>query len=96
MKNGRRCEDSPSSKSSEGVHKGNEAESIAETLGPVDGRKTVRIRGRVHCTAAGLPGVDAPHATGDDDAWQLPEWHPLEKVLPMFVRCKAYIRVFEK
>lgn len=49
----------------------------------------MRIRAKVHCTAAGLPEMDAPcekEGAGDadddggDDASHMPKWHPLEKV----------------
>lgn len=69
------------SPSTEGVHKGDDAEGITSSPGPVDDSKTVRIIGRVHCTAAGLPGVDAPHLVDVDDGCLLQEWHPLQKVL---------------
>lgn len=49
-------------------------------------KQIVRIRAKVHCTAAGLPGLDAPlqikkgkDAKGDH-AGNLPDWHPLQKV----------------
>lgn len=55
-------------------------------------KQIVRIRAKVHCTAAGLPGVDAPVKSGTaealakdtagDDASNLPHWHPLAKVGP--------------
>lgn len=53
-----------------------------------DRKQIVRIRAKVHCTAAGLPGVDAPAKTGvkgdtedgGDATTPLPAWHPLEKV----------------
>ncbi len=55
-------------------------------------KQIVRIRAKVHCTAAGLPGVDAPVKSGTaealakdkagDDASNLPHWHPLAKVCP--------------
>lgn len=48
-------------------------------------KQIVRIRAKVHCTAAGLPGLDAPvrskgQDTEGDDASNLPDWHPLHKV----------------
>ena len=52
-------------------------------------KQIVRIRAKVHCTAAGLPGLDAPVGSkgkdtmGEDGAAgmsNLPEWHPLQKV----------------
>lgn len=48
-------------------------------------KQIVRIRAKVHCAAAGLPGLDAPARTereegGGDDPGQLPDWHPLHKV----------------
>ena len=48
-------------------------------------KQIVRIRAKVHCTAAGLPGLDAPNKTdgedeGGDDPGQLPDWYPLHKV----------------
>lgn len=56
-----------------------------------DRKKIVRIRAKVHCTAAGLPGLDAPsnvaskksvleRGRGVGSAATLPEWHPLSKV----------------
>ena len=57
-------------------------------------KKIVWIRAKVHCTAAGLPDVDAPSKVKDGDqdgheddderdvaTAQLPRWHPLSKVL---------------
>eukprot|EP00903_Cladosiphon_okamuranus_P010099 g9564.t2 len=49
-------------------------------------KQIVRIRAKVHCTAAGPPGLDAPvkskskgQDTRGDDAANLPDWHPLQK-----------------
>lgn len=53
-------------------------------------KKIVRIRAKVHLTAAGKPAVDAPSEAASseasasglahDDAVALPKWHPLSKV----------------
>lgn len=48
-------------------------------------KQMIRIRAKIHCTAAGLPGLDGPaEQQGNDTAGNgvadLPEWHPLEKV----------------
>lgn len=59
---------------------------VAEAKAKVEQRKQiVRIRAKVHCTSAGLPGLDAPvrskgKDTKGDDATSLPDWHPLQKV----------------
>lgn len=52
-------------------------------------KQIVRIRAKIHCAAAGLPGLDAPARTegedgGGDDPGQLPDWHPLHKVKPTY------------
>lgn len=50
-------------------------------------KQIVRIRAKVHCTAAGQPGLDAPSTTegqaqekDGEDGTSLPKWHPLKKV----------------
>ncbi|CAM9211625.1 unnamed protein product, partial [Ectocarpus sp. 12 AP-2014] len=47
-------------------------------------KQMVRIRAKIHCTAAGPPGLDGPaEEQGNDTAGEgvanLPQWHPLEK-----------------
>lgn len=56
-----------------------------EAVSSANVKQIVRIRAKVHCAAAGLPGLDAPARTegedgGGDDPGQLPDWHPLHKV----------------
>lgn len=54
--------------------------------GDTSGDKTiVRIRAKIHVTAAGRPGVDAPCKAegvrkGDGEELPLPSWHPLAEV----------------
>lgn len=48
-------------------------------------KQMVRIRAKIHCTAAGLPGLDGPSKgqwkdNASDGLANLPQWHPLEKV----------------
>lgn len=51
-------------------------------------KQIVRIRAKIHCTAAGVPGLEAPSRINIDDRTKgggdglrnLPHWHPLEKV----------------
>lgn len=66
-----------------------EAKTKAEAKKIKQRKQIVRIRAKVHCTAAGLPGLDAPlkgkskskgQNTTGDDATDLPDWHPLQKV----------------
>lgn len=75
--------------SSKKRQRGEKTDSEAESKGEVDDdhrKQIVRIRAKVHCTAAGRPGLDAPASSGkgvhlgEDDASSLPEWHPLQKV----------------
>lgn len=75
-----------------------ETESAKEEGRGADHKQIVRIRAKVHCTAAGLPGLDAPaitdwKANAGEDSSKMPEWHPLEKVThprsndPMVLLC---------
>lgn len=68
----------------EGTNCGSAAEADAATSAG-NRKQIVRIRAKVHCTAAGMPDEDAPceregEDDGGDDATHLPKWHPLEKV----------------
>lgn len=80
-------------KSKDVKDKGNaKADAKSEDTAKTGQRKQiVRIRAKVHCTAAGQPGLDAPakaeeeeekeaQATEGEGGTSLPKWHPLEKV----------------